>query len=76
MIISNKHDIYELPHELPNDLSLSRILGNWEISGKSQNFKEFKPSLQSSPRNENFLNTRRTVLKNRNGTLSVERYFT
>ena len=22
VIISNKHDIYELPHELPNDLRL------------------------------------------------------
>ena len=27
VIISNKHDIYELPNELPNDLRL-RILGN------------------------------------------------
>ena len=27
MIISYKHGIYELPHELPNDLTL-RILGN------------------------------------------------
>ena len=27
MIIGNKHSIYELPHELPNDLRL-RILGN------------------------------------------------
>ena len=27
MIIMNKHDIYELPHDLPNDLRL-RILGN------------------------------------------------
>ena len=27
MIISNKHGIYELPHELPNDLRL-RTLGN------------------------------------------------
>ena len=27
MIINYKHGIYELPHELPNDLRL-RILGN------------------------------------------------
>ena len=27
VIISNKHGIYELPHELPNDLRF-RILGN------------------------------------------------
>ena len=29
VIISNKHGIHELPHELPNDLRL-RILGNQE----------------------------------------------
>ena len=28
VIISNKHDIYEFPHELPNDLQLRKILGN------------------------------------------------
>ena len=39
LIISNKYCIYELPHELPNDLRL-RILGIFEISGKSQNFIE------------------------------------
>ena len=32
-IITYKHGIYELPHELPNDLKL-RILGNWKISVK------------------------------------------
>ena len=39
VIISNKHGIYELPHELPKDLRLT-ILENYEISGKSQNFIE------------------------------------
>ena len=39
MSISNKHDICELPLKLPNDLRL-RIWGNYEISRKSQNFKE------------------------------------
>ena len=39
LIISNKHGIYELPHELENDLRL-RILGNYERSEKSQNFLE------------------------------------
>ena len=39
VIISNKHDIYELHHELPNDWRLM-ILGNWEKSGKSQNLTE------------------------------------
>ena len=37
VIISNKHGIYELPHELPHELTL-RFLGNLERSGKSQNF--------------------------------------
>ena len=32
-IITYKHGIYELPHELPNDLRL-RTLGNREISGE------------------------------------------
>ena len=35
-IITYKHGMYELPHELPDDLRL-RILGNSEISGKYLN---------------------------------------
>ena len=35
-IITYKYGIYELPHELANDLRL-RILGNYEISGKCLN---------------------------------------
>ena len=38
-IITYKHGIYELPHELPNDLRL-RILQNEEVSGTSANFIE------------------------------------
>ena len=38
-IITYKHGIYELPHELRNDLRL-RILGNYEVSGKCPNFIE------------------------------------
>ena len=34
-----KHDLYKLPHELPNDLRL-RILGSYKISGKCLNFIE------------------------------------
>ena len=49
MTISNKQDIYKLPHELPNNLRL-RILGNYKISGKSQNFIEWKPGAQSCPK--------------------------
>ena len=33
-IISHKHGVYKLPHELPNDLRL-RIVGNKEKSGES-----------------------------------------
>ena len=39
-IITDKHDIYELPHELPNDLRL-RILENLEKLGKCLNFLEW-----------------------------------
>ena len=39
VIISRKHDIYNLSHDSSNDLRL-RILGNQEISEKSQNFIE------------------------------------
>ena len=34
-VISNKKGVWELPHELPNDL------GNKENSGKSQNLVEW-----------------------------------
>ena len=39
-IITYKHGIFELPHELPNYLRL-RILENQEISGKCLNFVEW-----------------------------------
>ena len=37
VIISNKHGIYELPHELPNDLRL-RKFGNIKKISKLQNY--------------------------------------
>ena len=46
VIISNKHSMYELPYEFPNDLRL-RILGNWEIRAKSQNFIKLLSSAHS-----------------------------
>ena len=46
-IISNKHGIYKLPHKLLIDL---KLLGNKEISGKSQNFIELQPSAQLTPK--------------------------
>ena len=39
VIVSNKYGIFELPHELPNNLRL-RILRNYEISGKFSKFIE------------------------------------
>ena len=39
VIINNKYGIYELPHELLNNSRLM-VLGNYEISGISQNFIE------------------------------------
>ena len=44
MIISNKHGIYKFSHELRNDLRL-RILGNWEVLGKSSNLPLPSPPL-------------------------------
>ena len=38
-IITYKHSIYDLPHELPNDL-IFRTLENQEISGKCLNLIE------------------------------------
>ena len=38
VIISNKHGIYELPHELPNNLRF-RILENQEVPGKLRNYE-------------------------------------
>ena len=51
MIISNKHGIYELPHQSLNDLTL-RVVGNQEILRRSQILIEFWPSTQSSSQNE------------------------
>ena len=65
-----KHGIYELPHELPNDLRL-RILGNQE---KCLNFIEWQPSAQSSCQNESFVNTSKKLLKNRNKIFPVVGY--
>ena len=44
-IITYKHGMYHLPHELPNDLRLGN-LGNSEILRKCQNLIEWPPSAQ------------------------------
>ena len=74
-IITYKHCIYELPHGLLNVLRL-RILRNEEILGKYPNPIEWYPSAQSPRQNETFVNTSRKLLKNRNDTFPVMRYFT
>ena len=56
MISSTANSVYELPQELPNDLSL-RILGNKKILGKSQIWVEKKPSAQSPLQKLNFGNS-------------------
>ena len=61
VIISNKHGIYELPHELPNDFKL-RILRNQDILRKSQNLTESQPSAQSFSQNENSVNISKTLV--------------
>ena len=48
VIISNKHSKYELPHEFPNEF-LKNL--NQKLSGKSQNFTELHPSIQSPSQN-------------------------
>ena len=56
VIINNKHGIFQLAHELPNDLRL-RTFGNQEKSGKSQNFIELKLNANFSSQNKNFVDT-------------------
>ena len=74
VIITYKHGIYEMLHELPIDLRL-RILGYLEISGKCLNFIEWYTSVQSSCQFENFINPSKKTLKNRKLTFLVVRYF-
>ena len=62
MIVSNKHSICKLPHELPNNFRV-RILPNWESSGKSQNFIELQPSAQSPHQTQPSPDTSSKMLK-------------
>ena len=66
--------MYEFPPGLPNDLSF-RMLGNQEMLGNCLNFIEWYRTAQSSCENENFVNTNKKLLKNRNETFLVVRYF-
>ena len=65
VIINNKHGIYELLNELPNDLRL-RTLRNQERTLKPQKINELFPSAQSSPQNKNFVDTIKKLLNNTN----------
>ena len=49
VIISNKHGIYDLPHELPNDFRLTTSV-NWEISRGSENIKTLSLVLYLAPK--------------------------
>ena len=70
VIIINKYvNTSNLFHEL-------RISRNKEISGNFQNTKELQPNAQSPFENENLANTSKKLLKNRNWTFPVVRYFT
>ena len=64
-IITYKHSIYELPHELTNNLRL-RNLGNEEILRKCLNFTQWKASAQFPRKIENFANTSKKLPKNSN----------
>ena len=74
MIISTKHVIYELPHELPNDLRIW-ILGKNKILRRSRIFTQLQPSAQSSSQNETFVNANKKLLKYLNKIFLVLRYF-
>ena len=64
-VITKKHGIYEMPHELPNYLKLIRK-GNKEMSGKCLNPIEWYPSVQSPCQNEDLVNPSKKFLENRN----------
>ena len=62
VITTNKHSIYELPQELPNDVRLN-ILENQEISEKYINFTERNPSGHCSCQKESFVSSSKTSCK-------------
>ena len=69
-IISNKHGIYKLPHELANESRL-KMSGNQKMSGKSQNFIELQPGAQFSSQNERFVNTSKNFLNTKTAVRSI-----
>ena len=63
-ITSNKYSIWELPHELPNDLRLRKYLENL----KFHRIIVFQ--------NKNFVNTSKKLVKNRSWNFPAVHYFT
>ena len=66
VIIINKHGICKLPHELPEDLIKTEDFRKIENIRKTSKIHRIKPSAKSSSQNENFVNTSKRLLKNRN----------
>ena len=60
--------VYELPHELPNDIGL-RILGNKETLGQSQTWVQIQPCAQFPPQKPYFGNNSQKIRKSRYQTL-------
>ena len=60
-----EHGIYELPHELSNDVRL-RTLGNQEISGERLNPIEYSTVPSHYAKLKPFVNGSKKLLKNRN----------
>ena len=56
--------VYELPHKMPNNLTL-RMLGNYEILGKPQNWVEIEPSAQSPLQKYSFGHSSQKLRKTR-----------
>ena len=66
-IITYKHDIQELLHELPNDLRLLRKLGNIKKVSKLHRIIAQRPaSPPPQKKNASPVNTSTKLLKNRN----------
>ena len=59
-----KHDGFSSPCK--GKIPRLRILGNQEMSEKSQNFIKLQASAQSCSQNENFVGTSKKPLENRN----------
>ena len=72
-IITYKHSLYDLPHELTNNLRL-RNLGNEEILQKCLNFTQWKASAQFPRKIQNFVNTSKKLPKNSNQTFPAVCY--